>query len=316
MTQREAREHDFTKEFHQALVQVFQAQLAKNPRDQAALAALANEYRLLKNYAAAGETYERLFATDYQNPMLLNNLVYTYVEIGGTNLDLAYEQALKAQRLQPDDFVADTVGWVLFKRGDYDQALQVLRKVRAVDPVITFHLAMAYYMHMDEDAARSAFQDFLRQGRSGFQDFPRNSADEITEAKRCLEVLNVGQDNSAAIRRLKARLGQVPDDPVALSRFAALYEQGSGVRNDPLAAKAIGWQAYRRGDFPRAVQYLAESCKERPGDGDLFFYLGMAQHRLSRESECAQSLHKALILNVKHAQAEEAKKALASLSGT
>jgi Flp pilus assembly protein TadD len=89
-----------------------------------------------------------------------------------------------------------------------------------------------------------------------------------------------------------------------------MYEQTDKLPNDALVTKALGFMAYRHGEYPRAVQYLTESAKNRSGDGELFFHLGMACHRLGIQSEAAQWMRKALSLNLKDATIEEAKRVL------
>ena len=307
MTEREARTHDFMKDFYQGVLGAFQSRLGENPKDQRALFQIGEKWLALHNYPAAREAYEKFFAVDPDDPTALNVAVYHYVEIGGTNLDRAYELALKAQQAQRSSCVADTVGWVLFKRGDYAQALQVLVPIRRQSPEITFHAGMAYYMNMDEAAARASFQEFLRWGST--------FAEEANEARRCLEVFDVKQDAPTAevVNRLKARLAQVPDDPVALDRLAEMCERDGVGSNDSLVTKSLGWLAYRRGQYGRAVECLTASGKERTTDADLFFYLGMACYRLNQTDRCTDSFRKALALNIKPSRAEEARKLLASL---
>ncbi len=310
MTKREARKHDFKKELYETWAREYEALAAQNPQHFFGLAGIYEHF--LKNYAAAAAAYEKFFAVDYKDAVVLNGAAYGYVQDGGTNLGRAYEVALKAQALDPHSgYIADTVAWILFKQGKYDEALESFRLgvnpvMLAREAVISFHLGMAYYMLMQEDAARTAFQNVVRGGQA---------SPELEQAKKCLEILDINEraPTSKLIAKLKTRLTEVPDDPVALSRLAGLFEQDGGVRRDSLVSKALGLQAYRRGEYARAAQYLTESGKERPSDADLFFYLGMAWNRLNRHTECVDSLRKTLALNPKVAQAEEANRVLASL---
>ena len=47
--------------------------------------------------------------------------------------------------------------------------------------------------------------------------------------------------------------------------------------DDPDLAKALGIVTYRQGDYARAVNLLKESNRNRGGDAQLMYYLGMAQ---------------------------------------
>jgi len=91
-----------------------------------------------------------------------NNLAYIYAE-SGDNLDRALDLAQEAKALLPDDpNTADTLGWVLYKRGVASAAIGYLREaeagVKPGDPnagVIRHHLAMAYEAAGDAENARS-----------------------------------------------------------------------------------------------------------------------------------------------------------------
>src|SRR4029434_9257110 len=91
----------------------------------------------------------------------LNNLAYLYTE-RLNDLNKAYDLARKARDLQgEDDWVGDTLGWVLYKRGDYQKALPILQQSaqKAGDnPEIQFHLGMTAYMMGNADLARAALQ--------------------------------------------------------------------------------------------------------------------------------------------------------------
>ena len=78
----------------------------------------------------------------------MNNLACLYSE-QLNDLNKAYDLARKAHELQPQEASAgDTLGWVLYKRGDYQQALSILQNsAQAGDnPEIQFHLGMTASM--------------------------------------------------------------------------------------------------------------------------------------------------------------------------
>jgi hypothetical protein len=158
--------------------------------------------------------------------------------------------------------IIDTIGWILFKRGEYEQALRVLESSEhrmRNQPEVRFHVGMARYMLMDEDPARTALQVFVdryamikplqHRGR-----LPNDAAAEKEEAEKCLTMLDFKAEKPTpkAVATLKVRLTEKPDDPVALDRLADLFEATNPkdkLRQDPLALKAIGVRAYHRGEI-------------------------------------------------------------------
>jgi tetratricopeptide (TPR) repeat protein len=78
----------------------------------------------------------------------LNYLAYTYAELN-QNLPEAEEMVRKALSLKPDDaYVLDTLGWILFKKGDNDGALKYLElayKKQSDEAIIAEHLGDTYY---------------------------------------------------------------------------------------------------------------------------------------------------------------------------
>ena len=114
-----------------------------------------------------------------------NNLAYLYAE-SGKNLDRALDLAQDAKALMPDDpNTADTLGWVLFRRGVPAAAIGYLKEaeagVKAEDAtlgIIRHHLALAYEASGDKENAKTtldraiaAHQAFVEaqkaRGRSG-----------------------------------------------------------------------------------------------------------------------------------------------------
>jgi Flp pilus assembly protein TadD len=81
-------------------------------------------------------------------PVIANNLasmISTYRE-DAESLERAYAIA---RRLRGSDFAPfqDTYGWIAYRQGDYDEALEHLEPAAAVlvdEPLVQYHLGMAY----------------------------------------------------------------------------------------------------------------------------------------------------------------------------
>jgi len=173
------------------------------------------------DYKAAAEAYEKALEFAPDSIEALNNLAGIYsVQI--PRLDRAHELADKARRNAPNFApVADTLGWVLYKQGQYGQALALLEDAsRALpdEPEVDYHLGMTCYMLGQEEAAKAALQRVAASPR----DFPGKA-----EAPVCLAVLAIdpAKADKAAVDTLEKRTKENPGDPVALARLAAVLER-------------------------------------------------------------------------------------------
>jgi tetratricopeptide (TPR) repeat protein len=208
-------------------VSQLEAELDRDPKSRRALVTLALVYEQMKDYAKARDTYEKLLALNPNSVFVLNNLAVVYSE-RLNRLDRAYELAQKARTLAPKDgSIADTFGWILYKRGDYQQALTLLQESASKlpeQPEVQFHLGMTSYMMGEADAARAAFERSLQV--TG--DFP-----DKNEAQRRLAQLQgaAGQTAELSAVELEGLLKQQPNDLIVLKRLAQVYEkQGNAAK--------------------------------------------------------------------------------------
>lgn len=266
------------------------AGVAKNPKDFGAFMLIGMIHDCEKNYNAARDAYEKLLAVNPKFGPALNNLAYLYSEHLG-QLDKAYQLASKARELQPrDSFTADTLGWILYKRGKYSTALNLLQEAADKLPTeaeVQFHLAMTHYMMGEEDVARVAFQRALQLNK----DFPGR-----IEAGRCVSMLAVDARTAGVEARadLEKRMAEKSDDPVALLRLAAIYARegvfGKAVatyetiskanpRNaKPLISLAQLYAGRSQGDA-KAFEYAKAAYKLAPDDPAVAGLLGRLAYR-------------------------------------
>ena len=91
----------------------------------------------------------------------LNYLAYTYAE-KGVNLNKAEELAQRALKFKPKDaYILDTMGWVLFKKGQFKEAVKHLSSAHQIKPsesVIAEHLGDAYYKLRSFEKAIRVYQ--------------------------------------------------------------------------------------------------------------------------------------------------------------
>ena len=108
-----------------------------------------------------GTTYERsdqwdkaeadfLYALELQpeQPFVLNYLGYSWIELG-RNVEEATQMIVRAVEQQPTaGFIVDSLGWGLYKLGDYEEAARQLERAVQLspgDPTINDHLGDAYW---------------------------------------------------------------------------------------------------------------------------------------------------------------------------
>ena len=81
-------------------------------------------------------------------PYVLNYLGYSWVD-QGINLARAQKMIERAVELRPNDgYIVDSLGWVLFRLGDFPRAARQLERaveLRPQDPTINDHLGDAYW---------------------------------------------------------------------------------------------------------------------------------------------------------------------------
>jgi tetratricopeptide (TPR) repeat protein len=133
--------------------------------------------------------------------------------------------------------VADTLGWILFKRDDYQQAAPLLEEAAQKindDPEVRFHAAMVHYMMGQPDVARSDLEQALSMAR----DFPSKK-----EAERRLALLHeIGSTSSTLTsEQLEAMLKEHPKDILVRLRLADVYR----MHNSPDRAATAYEEALR-----------------------------------------------------------------------
>ena len=86
--------------------------------------------------------YEDVIAAADENVIALNNLAWAYFEMGD---DRAESLARRAYELRPDvSSIADTLGWILVKKGNLAEGLPLVEEAAAKAPdsaAIRYHLA-------------------------------------------------------------------------------------------------------------------------------------------------------------------------------
>jgi tetratricopeptide (TPR) repeat protein len=210
--------------------------VAQKPADGSALLVLGMGYSQIKEYLKARDAYERVLKIEPNSAVALNNLAFLYSE-QLNEIEKAQEFAVKARAAAPNNpNVADTLGWILFKRRDYQQASTLLRESATKlpdNPVVQFHSGMAHYMMGNTDEARTA----LRKAVDSPEEF--SGKEDARNRLRLLEESSAG-GKELSVAELEQIVKNQPDDVVALVRLGErLEKEGAFVRAAEAFRKAF-----------------------------------------------------------------------------
>jgi tetratricopeptide (TPR) repeat protein len=153
-----------------AAIEQFEAALKIEPRSSLVHAMIGNARFTNGEIDLARKHFEQGLALDPNAAGLANNLAFVNA-ISGGNLDAALALAQKARELAPDVVnVADTLGWIQYKKGLYPGAVQLLEDcVRKApeSPVYRYHLGMAFMATGQRAKARANLEAALRLNLEG-----------------------------------------------------------------------------------------------------------------------------------------------------
>jgi tetratricopeptide (TPR) repeat protein len=128
-------------------VGALRAALAARPRDQELLYALGAAYERAGQGEVAAAQMRALLSLNPDHVEALNFLGYAYAE-QGVRLEEAEKLVRRALEIKPrSGHVLDSLGWVLFRRGDHRGAVATLEQAEALagpDATILEHLGDAY----------------------------------------------------------------------------------------------------------------------------------------------------------------------------
>jgi tetratricopeptide (TPR) repeat protein len=159
----------FRMEQNDSAAKALEKSIEINPRNVDFFGALALTYDSMKRYTDSDRTYEQALKLDPHSHIILNNYSYSLAE-RGIQLERALHMAKEAVEKQPENSsYLDTIGWVYFRLGEYDEARKYIEKaVQLRDAVgengatLNEHLGDVFYKLDKKDKAmqlwKRAFQ--------------------------------------------------------------------------------------------------------------------------------------------------------------
>ena len=133
------------------------AELAPRDPGMITLVGMLNERK--GDAAKARDAYEKALAINPRFAVAANNLA-VLLSNQEAEKDRALQLAQTARAVAPDEpHIADTLGWMLYRRGVYQRALSLVQEAGTKlrdSPEIQYHLGMAYLKTGDKENARKA----------------------------------------------------------------------------------------------------------------------------------------------------------------
>lgn len=120
-----------------------------------------------KQWPRAEKDFLKALELRPEHPLVLNYLGYSWIE-KGLNIERARGMIERAVEQRPDDgYIVDSLGWVMFRIGEFDEAVRHLERaveLRPEDPVINDHLGDAYWRTGRQLEARFQWSHALALG--------------------------------------------------------------------------------------------------------------------------------------------------------
>ena len=141
--------------------------LDERPLDSTMRNFLADAYNNLGETGNANRQYEQVLEQEPDNYIAANNLAWNYFV---TDDDRAEAMARRAYELRPDSgAVADTLGWILVKKGELEEGISTLRSAVELSEgraAIRYHLAAALVESGEADEARQILEEIVNSDES------------------------------------------------------------------------------------------------------------------------------------------------------
>ncbi len=258
--------------------------LDSNPNDIGAMTTIASLHEADGKFDEAVALYEKMLTVNANYLPALNNLAYLY-STKFDKADRAFELAQKAREQSPNSpYTADTLGWIVYARGDYKWAKSLLSdsysQLSSI-PEVAYHIGATHYQLGETNSAEARLKEATAGEASYFG---------AEEAKRMLAVLSIDSRNiSPQDRDLILKLAQTaPNDPmvqVQLGQILELENKNSeaikayrkaieAVPSNLQAHLKLGYALLAKGETGEAEALVKNAVSQSPANQDLLYLQG------------------------------------------
>jgi tetratricopeptide (TPR) repeat protein len=169
-------------------IREFKGALKREPNAPRLKMTIATLYLIKDDTDTALEWYEQIVEEHPGFIPGLNGLAYLYADRypSEENLNRGLELLAKIPDEQKSAHILDTHGWLEYRQGNYEKAVEMLEKAKEAEesPIIHMHLGLAYLRINNVVQARTALEKALENEGRGL------SKQDKQDAKEALEKLN------------------------------------------------------------------------------------------------------------------------------
>nr|MBA2526886.1 tetratricopeptide repeat protein [Pyrinomonadaceae bacterium] len=299
----------------------FREIIRRRPNDATAYTLIGMLEYKRNNIDEAVKNYRQALDVDPKAAIAANNLASLYADHDKGDLDEAMRLAQDVVLRHPNQpGILDTLGWVYYKKGLYEQSVEQLRKAIAMDggnPVFRYHLGMALAAKGDQEESRRELQiaalldknKVLAKMESTNEKGPKvkvnleepapilppaaKEGDRVGELRE--EVESAKDDERARVRRtLVDELIKQDRKKEAVDELRIMAREE---RFDPIGFYNTGNALARLGDTDTAIDAYRKAISQRQGSyARAHNNLGVVLLRQGRWDDAYQSLISALKL--------------------
>lgn len=318
---------------HRQAIRTLGKVLDKDPEFFDAMALLAYQYEMLKDYASAEKAYAKLLAADDSRDEVRLRLITLELKLNNPDKALGLVQAGP----QTKSFLLGATETFL-REGFADQASSVLDMLAQQAPLSSeyyFYKAMIAYEGQNDPAAALKFlarvpegdphyaqalqfrvqllnvqgrrEEALNAAREGLRLFPTQSRFYVLVAG----ILAEAKDLDGAMKVMNEGVAKLPDDADLLYRLGLLKrEMGDDagaletmeqvIRKNPDHADALNYVGYtladERRDLDRALVLVQSALRQEPENGYMLDSLAWVYYRMGKLPEAWNQIRRAVTL--------------------
>ena len=124
---------------------------------------IGDQYHELGETKKSYSAYYKALSFDPQNAMVLNNFAY-HLSVTGKSLKQALQMAQRATALSQNNATyLDTLAWVYYKMGQYDEAKRYMQQAMSFDTENSSELALHYGDILDALGSKFLAQTYWRK---------------------------------------------------------------------------------------------------------------------------------------------------------